>query len=94
MIPIYDLIVPHMIKVLYVMMLISSYGTFLMLHYLVNNQDVGADSHLVRKFKAIEIFFNISYAILVVTGFIPKIGAICTSEITYRKNMVLLNSKK
>ena len=37
MIPVYDLGVPHVIKVLYVMMLASSYGTFLMLHYLVNN---------------------------------------------------------
>lgn len=37
MIPIYDLGVPHVIKVLYIMMLASSFGTFLMLHYLVNN---------------------------------------------------------
>lgn len=92
MIPIYDLMVPHVIKVLYVMMLISSYGTFFMLHYLVNNQDVGADPHLVRKFKAFDIFFSISYSILLVTGFIPKIGANCTNEITYRKNIIPINS--
>ncbi len=89
MIPIYDLLVPHVIKVLYLMMIMSSYGTFLMLHYLVNNQDVGTDSNMVKKFKAIEIFFNISYAIMLVTGFIPKIGANCTGEITYRKDFTL-----
>ncbi len=90
MIPIYDLLVPHVIKVLYLMMIMSSYGTFLMLHYLVNNQDVGTDSNMVNKFKAIEIFFNIFYAIMLVTGFIPIIGANCTGEITYRKGITLL----
>jgi hypothetical protein len=83
MIPIYDLGVPHIIKVLFVMMLASSYGTFLMLHYLVNNSDVGADPDIIKKFKPLEIFFGIVYAILLVTGFIPKIGVYCTTDITY-----------
>ena len=41
---------------------------------------------LMKKFKGIEIFFNISFIIMLVTGFIPKIGALCTPYITYRTN--------
>ena len=84
MLPIYDLAVPHIIKVLYVMMLASSYGVFLTFSYLVKNQEVGGDQELVARFKPIEIVFHTSYMILLIIGFVPEIGAECQANRTYR----------
>ncbi len=83
MIPIYDLAVPHIIKVLYLMMLFSSYGVFLALKYLLKYQDIGSDPHHLSAFKIFEICINIAYIALLIVGFLPGIGALCHSDRTY-----------
>lgn len=83
MIPIYDLAVPHLMKVLYVMMLASSYGVFLNFIFLVRHHEIGGDPQLINKFKPAEIVFHIAYVVLFIVGFIPGIGTECRIDRTY-----------
>lgn len=82
MIVVFDIFVPHLIIIIYLMMVASNYGVFFLLDFLINNEQFGG--HLSQKFKPVKTVMTTLFALFFVIGFLPVVGASCRAGFVYR----------
>ena len=86
MIPVFDFLMPHMIVILFLMILASNFVQFLCQWNLAENIDGGSPSEvMLARFKPVKIIVPILYGVLLILCFIPATGANCTLNLIYRK---------
>lgn len=78
MIVVFDMFAKYII-ILYLMLLFSNYGVFLIFTFKAQNPDLGRDSQTQKRFKIVFYFFHVLFALAFIAAFIPGLAPECSS---------------